>query len=131
MNLIITQHFDAVEVRIIQSRAIVSYQVVRREISPVDGKLRIKMTLTDGGIAEFVEYVTEVGGKINLSKYSFHWQNAQGKLKRRWDNAPHHSELPNSPHHVHNEDGIVLGIMTVPDIFYFIEQIEYLIHSEK
>ncbi|WP_069471008.1 toxin-antitoxin system TumE family protein [Candidatus Marithrix sp. Canyon 246] len=127
MNLIITQHFDAVEVRIIQSPIIVSYEVVRREISPVDGKLRIKMALTDGGLAEFVAYVSDVGGKISLLKYSFHWQNSKGKLKQRWDNAAHHPQLPNYPHHVHKEDGAVLAIMTVPDIFYFIEQIEQLL----
>jgi len=124
MNPIIAQHFDAVEVRIIQSPVIFSYQIVRREISPIDGKLRLKMTLTDGESAEFFEYVTEVSGKIHLSKYSFQWQNTQGKLKRRWDNAPHHPHLPNSPHHVHNEDRTVYGVMTVPDIFYVIEQIE-------
>jgi len=41
------------------------------------------MTLSDGGLSEFIEYVTESDGKVQLSKYSFHWQNAQGKLKQR------------------------------------------------
>ncbi|MEN8217328.1 MAG: DUF6516 family protein [Pseudomonadota bacterium] len=82
------------------------------------------MALTDDGLAEFVEYVNEVDGNIHLSKYSFHWQDAQGKLKQRWDNAPHHPELPNFPHHVHNQDRSVHGVITVPDIFYIIDQIE-------
>jgi len=124
MNPIIAQHFNAIEVRLIQSPAIVSYQVVGREISPIDGKLRLKMALSDGGLAEFFEYVTEVDGYIRLSKYSFHWQYPEGKLRRRWDNAPHHPELPNSPHHVHNDDKTVYSVMIVPDIFYVIEQIE-------
>ena len=124
MNPIIIQHFEEIEIRLIQSPVIVSYQIVRREIAPIDGKLRIKMALSDGGLAEFVEYITESGGNILLSKYSFHWQDASGKLKRRWDNAPHHPELPNSPHHVHHEDRTIHGVITVPDIFYVIEQIE-------
>jgi len=124
MNSIIAQYFDAIEVRLIQSPVITSYQIVSREIALVDGKLRIKMALSDGGLSEFVKYVTESEGEIQLSKYSFHWQNAQGKLKRRWDNAPHHPELPNAPHHVHHEDRTVHGMMTVPDLFYVIKQIE-------
>ncbi len=44
---------------------------------------------------EFFEYVIETSGEIQLSKYRFHWQDAQGNLKKRWDNAPHHLELPN------------------------------------
>jgi len=79
MNPNIAQHFDAIEVRLIQSHVI---------------------------------------------RYSFHWQDAQGKLKQRWDNAPHHPELPNFPHHVHNQDRSVHGVITVPDIFSIIDQIE-------
>ncbi|RMD91642.1 MAG: hypothetical protein D6813_07315, partial [Calditrichaeota bacterium] len=75
-------------------------------------------------IVELFEYVTESDGKIYLKKYSFHWQDANGKLKRRWDNAPHHPELPNAPHHVHNEDGSVNEVKEIPDIFYIIETIE-------
>ncbi len=33
-------------------------------------------------------------------------------------------KLPNWPHHVHNKDGTVHGMMMVPDIFYVIDQIE-------
>jgi len=124
MNSIIAQYFDAIEVRLIQSPVITSYQIVSREIALVDGKLRIKMTLSDGGLSEFVEYVTESNGEIQLSKYSFHWQDAQRKLKQRWDNAPHHPELPNAPHHVHHEDRTVHGVMIKPDLFYVIKQIE-------
>jgi len=124
MNPIIAQYFDAIEVRLTQSPVISFYQIMNREIALVDGKLRIKMALSDGGLSEFVEYVTEYGGEIRLSKYSFHWQDAQGKLRRRWDNALHHPELPNAPHHVHLEDRTVHGIMTVSDLFYVIEQIE-------
>ena len=124
MNLIIAQHFDVVEVWLIQNPVIVSYQILRREIAPADGKLRLKMTLCDGSIAELFEYVVESNQQIHLLKYSFHWQDAQGKLRRRWDNAPHYPNLPNSPHHVHNEDGSVQGVTDVPDMFSVIEKIE-------
>ncbi|MEA1899197.1 MAG: DUF6516 family protein, partial [Thermodesulfobacteriota bacterium] len=44
-------------------------------------------------------------------KYSFHWQNAQGRLRQRWDNAPHYPDLPNAPHHVHGENDSVQEVM--------------------
>ncbi len=124
MNSIIEHHFDAVEVRIIQSPVIVSYRTLRREVSPIDGKLRVKAILINGGVLEIFAYVTESGGQISLSKYSFHWQTRDGKLQHRWDNAPHHLKLPGSPHHRHDGESIVQGVMNIPDIFSVIEKIE-------
>jgi hypothetical protein len=124
MNPVIEKHFDAIEIRLIQSSTVTTYQIIRREVAPAEGKLRIKAILRDGGIAEFFEYVSELGGEIYLLKYRFHWQDVQGNLKRRWDNAPHYPNLPNAPHHVHNEDGTVTGVLTVPTLLSIIEQIE-------
>ncbi|MDQ1350920.1 MAG: hypothetical protein QG657_1222 [Acidobacteriota bacterium] len=48
--------------------------------------------------------------KIYLSDteydYSFHWQDNQGILISRWDNAPHHSGIGTYPHHIHTPIGI-------------------------
>jgi len=59
VNPIIKAYFDAIEVRLIQSHVIDSYQVLRRDITPSDGKLRIKSFLTDGSVLELFEYVAE------------------------------------------------------------------------
>jgi len=104
MNTEIVRYFDDVEARLIASPAIASYQVLKREVALSDGKLRIKASLSDGGTAGLFEYVTEASGQITTQKYSFHWQDAQGKLVSRWDNAPHQRELPNAPHHLHTAD---------------------------
>ena len=124
MNPIIRQHFDAAEARLVQSPVVVSYQILRREIATSDGKLRVKVALTDGGSAELFEYVTESGERISLSKYSFHWQDAQGRLRRRWDNAPHYPNLPNAPHHVHSENDSVREVTDIPDLFFVVREIE-------
>ncbi len=124
MNHVIEHYFDEIESQLLQSSIIISYQIVRREIGPIDGKLRLKATLKDGGFMELFEYVTESNGVIQTAKYSFHWQNEVGKLKKRWDNAPHFPNLPNPPHHVHLEDGTVHEMFTIPNMLYVIEQIE-------
>ena len=36
-----------------------------------------------------------------LVKYKYHWQTKDGKLIKRWDNAPHHKELETYPDQVH------------------------------
>lgn len=124
MNPIIVQYFDAVEARLIQSPVIVSYQILRREIASADGKLRIKAALHDGGLAELFEYVGESDGHIRVLKYSFCWQDVQGKLRRRWDNAPHYPTLPHTPHHVHNADSSVQSMAEIPNMFSILEEIE-------
>jgi len=123
MNPVIGEHFDAIEARLLQSPVVVSYRILRREIALVDGKLRIQATLSDKSIIELFEYVVEVNAQVRLVKYSFHWQDAQSKLRRRWDNAPHHLELTSAPHHVHNPDGTVQSVEEVPDIFQVITEI--------
>jgi len=48
MNETIARYFDDIEARLIASPAISSYRVLRREIAPADGKLRVKATLNNG-----------------------------------------------------------------------------------
>lgn len=124
MNQIIRDYFDGVEATLINSPIVISYNIIRQEIALSDGKLRVKAVLIDGGTLELFEYVSESDKHISLLKYSFHWQDANGNLKRRWDNAPHYSNLPNSPHHVHYEDNSVREIMKIPDIFFIIKEID-------
>ena len=40
-------------------------------------------------------------------KYSYHWQENNGKLITRWDNAPH-QQVKTFPHHKHYPDGTVV-----------------------
>ena len=115
MNPIIREHFDIFEAKLIESPVIVSYQILRQEIAASDGKLRVKAALSDGGSIELFEYVAESDRHIHLLKYSFHWQDAQGKIRQRWDNAPHH---------VHSKNDSVREVMQVPDVFFVIGEIE-------
>jgi len=38
--------------------------------------------------------------------YSYHWQNNNGELLVRWDNAPHHRNIKTFPHHKHVKEEI-------------------------
>jgi hypothetical protein len=58
---------------------------------------KAKLTFIDGSNLRISEKV--VYG--NLDKYSYYWLDGRNQLIIGWDNAPHHKELPNFPHHKH------------------------------
>lgn len=131
MNSVIETYFDAIEVQLIESPAIVAYELIRREIALANGKLRLRATLSDGGIIEAFVFMTETDEQIELKKYSFHWQDVQGKLKRRWDNAPHFPHLPGAPDHIHLDEKTVVGASRQPDFATVLAEIEQSVTSER
>ena len=125
MNSEIAARFNRLEQRLLESDAVSSYTVVRREVTPTDGKVRVRAQLRDGGLIELFEYVAlDVGGQVARLKYAYHWQNANGLLVRRWDAVPHHPQLPYAPHHIHLPDGSVEGMAEPPDAIEVLAQIE-------
>ena len=84
------------------NRQVRHWKVVREEAQGDVGLLRYRLTLRDGGLLEMFERFQVVGGRLEVTKYSFHWQDADGQLRKRWDNAAHHPEVPTRPHHVHD-----------------------------
>ena len=62
---------------------------------------KIRLILKDSSSLQATEYTDE-----NERNYSFHWQNRDGKLIIRWDNAPHHRHISTYPHHKHILDKI-------------------------
>ncbi len=61
-----------------------------------------RLTLTDQSFLYIRDYLFEDGRR----KYVFHWQEATGQLRIRWDNSPHHPEIATFPHHKHDSNGI-------------------------
>ncbi|MCD6298033.1 MAG: hypothetical protein J7M30_12860 [Deltaproteobacteria bacterium] len=64
----------------------------------LDGEtLRVVLHLRDGTNLR----VTEQWAGKALKRYSYYWLNPANELKVGWDNAPHHTQLENFPHHKH------------------------------
>jgi hypothetical protein len=130
MNERVRAHFDEIEARLIECPVILAYQIIRRDISPDDGKLRIRSALTGGGVFECFLYVKDTGDHIHRLRYSFHWQDSEGKPVRRLDNAPHRTDLSYAPHHLHIGANHVEGFSGNPDIFAFIDDMEKTLISK-
>lgn len=129
MNENIRRYFDAIEVRLIESPAVASYQVIRRDIAVVDGMMRIKSVLSNDETFEFFIYMVEEKHQLVLDRYSFHWQDKEGCLLIRMDNAPHFPDMPNAPHHVHKGREVVEALLETPQLLPFLDEIEGMVVS--
>ncbi|KAF0145758.1 MAG: hypothetical protein FD156_733 [Nitrospirae bacterium] len=79
------------------SDIITDYSVFEYKRYGSAASLLAKVGFKDSSLLYIKDYLF-IDGK---RKYSYHWQDAQGKLITRWDNSPHHRELPTFPHHRH------------------------------
>ena len=76
-----------------------------------------KVEFKDSSLLHIKEYLF-INGK---RKYSYHWQNAQGRLITRWDNSPHHKEIPTFPHHRHLPEKVIASKeRTIKDVLIVI-----------
>lgn len=85
---------------------IIDVKVIRRSIWDTGlekvANYRYKLTMSDGSLLELTERLIEERETLSLKKYRHHWQRPDGKVRKRWDNAPHHSEIDTFPHHLHD-----------------------------
>ena len=62
-----------------------------------DETLKLVLMLNDGTTLR----VAERWQDGTLIRYSYYWLDDRNKLKIGWENAPHHDQLVNFPHHKH------------------------------
>ena len=93
---------------IVANSQVLRWTVVREETQGDMGLFRYRLTLRDTSLLEMFECFQVLEGRVQVAKYSFHWQDAAGQLLKRWDNAAHHPELSTNPDHVHDgaEDNV-------------------------
>lgn len=103
----VENHFEDIIQDLSVSPAVSSFEALKIEVGEEDGYIRIKCKLSNNDIFEFAEYVTIRKRKIHVETYSYHWQSANGILKKRWDNVPHHKDIDTFPHHLHSADNVI------------------------
>lgn len=72
-------------------------EVERFRIVGASYELRLTIALHDGSTLFIKDYLFWDGTR----KYAYHWQDRAGRLKSRWDNAPHWQDVASYPHHQH------------------------------
>ena len=97
-----------VKALIIANPKVADWKTIREETQSDLGMFRYRITFQDGSFLEMFERFQIVAGELLVTKYRHHWQDAAGRLLKRWDNAAHHPEIATHPHHVHDgsEDNV-------------------------
>ena len=99
---------------------IASYKVTKFEQFGGLQKLRAEIELIDGSSL----FIRETVLGETRRKYAYHWQERDGKLITRWDNAPDW-EVATFPHHKHigNEDNVEASYeRTLEQVMHMIAQ---------
>ncbi|NKQ37136.1 MAG: hypothetical protein HF973_16165 [Chloroflexi bacterium] len=74
-----------------------SWEIIQYEQEGGAYMLRVSAVLEDGSRLKIRDYLFADGQR----KYVYQWMDADGTLRRRWDNAPHWPDIATTPHHVH------------------------------
>ena len=102
-------YIDEIKSLLISASFVLDVEILREEAIGNDGLYRLRAKLADGTELQMFERFKLVEqASVVVGKYSFHWQQGDGTLIKRWDNAPHHPEIASFPHHVHEgrEDNV-------------------------
>jgi len=79
------------------SDIIAGYDIQKFRIVGTSYQLVCRIELGDGTLLSVRDYLFPDGSR----KYSFHWQDVNDDCILRWDNAPHHQNVPTFPYHQH------------------------------
>lgn len=83
--------------------------------------LRIRIRFASGALLEINEALIIEDDEIVSPGYRYHFQDGQQHLVFRYDNAPHHPQLPTFPHHKHLPHEVVAAAK--PSISKIIEEV--------
>ncbi len=98
-----------------------SWRVVRYEQEGAAYVLQLSAVLLDDSRLKLRDYLFADGSR----KYAYQWMEADGTLRRRWDNAPHWPGVVTAPHHTHLPGQKIPDPSTVTnleDLLRFVQQ---------
>jgi hypothetical protein len=99
-------------------RAVSTYEVLEYRTWSLGRYYKISATIIDGSCLFAREFVD-----VSSRNYAYHWQDHQGDLIVRWDNAPHHRQLGTYPHHCHASEGVQSSLpVDLADVLKVIER---------
>lgn len=89
-----------------RSPLVISHEVQLTTLSLGTASIEGTVIYADGSTLRFFEFLRESAGEVTRDKYRYQYMKAAGGLVFRYDNAPHHRELPSFPHHKHLVGGV-------------------------
>lgn len=125
-------YLERIKERLLTDPIVAGFQIRRERATVTDGHIRVRVAISDGSRLEFSEYMerTQQGG-IKVIVYSYHWENEDGNLIRRWDNTPHFPDLSGAPHHIHDGQTGAARPGIPMDVFAVLDQIGQLLGQDS
>ncbi|MHB8574837.1 MAG: toxin-antitoxin system TumE family protein [Dehalococcoidia bacterium] len=75
------------------------------------GRLVCTLHYPDGSRLDILLWAVCADDAIEWTHYRVHYRDVRDQTRFRYDNAPHHPDLPNFPHHLHLPDGATVGVL--------------------
>lgn len=102
----IADYLTAIDELISSAPEVIDVEILRRSVWDTGlekvALYRYRLSMSDGSLLELTERLVEEKRTLFIKKYRYHWQNRNGQVIMRWDNAPHHPEIESFPHHLHD-----------------------------
>ncbi|RLC99635.1 MAG: hypothetical protein DRI77_02375 [Chloroflexi bacterium] len=94
-----------------------------------DGRVQGQLRFYDGSTLVFEEKTVKRGRNIIKVVYRYHYQQADGTLAFRYDNAPHHPDVSTYPDHVHV--GKQIKASAPPDLSDVLRRIDEILYPHN
>ncbi len=93
---------------VIRSRQDIDVEMLQIDVATIGVIFKSELRFYDNSYLSIVEQLEPVGQrKFNRVNYKFHYQDKDGNLMFRYDNAPHYPHLSTFPAHKHEGDSVV------------------------
>lgn len=114
--------------RILSTPIIFSTNIIKEKRSSAIGLLYGEIVFLDFSKLIFMEYV-ELENIVQVKTYSYHFQDSEGDLIFRYDNAPHFPKLKSFPNHKHIHSGTIES--NQPDLSQIFIEIQNRMINER
>lgn len=93
---------------VLQARQDIEVETLTVDVLTIGVKFQSGVYFYDGSYLSIVEVLEPIGSRgYNRINYKFHYQNKEGELIFRYDNAPHYPHLSTFPSHKHVGKAVV------------------------
>ncbi len=113
-------YLDSIQLTLAISPIVKEINIIQAWRSENTGFFRARLWLHNSDFLEVSEFFIIKGNQAHTAEYRYQWMDSSRQhLHKRWDNAAHHPELSNFPHHVHVgndkkvEPGQAMSIVTL------------------
>ena len=126
--MLIEDYFQEIESDIANCPYVSESRLLKDKRSLHIGIIEGEIGFVDESALYFIEFVT-VKDKTERYKYSYHYQDRDGKVIFRYDMAPHHKKIETYPHHKHvNLEKVIKAF--APHLAKVLDEIGELITSK-